>query len=288
MILIFILIRVFASPFSNFFQKKLTNSQVSPLFVVLFAYTFLALISLPVLWFLEIRNIPNQFWMYMILVGVLDAFGNFLLVKSLQNMDLSLFGPLNAFKPVIALLFGIFILYEIPSVKGLIGMLIIVLGSYFLNMSGERNGNTFALYLSKGFWLRISGITLSAVSAVIIKKVVLLSNPLTALVFWAIIGSPFLILIYAFQKKEIKQKDFYLMSAQKLNFLGLFLSITIMQLFTLFTFQKVFVGYSLALFQLSSVINVLMGFFFLKEKDIKMRLLGSFIMIFGTLLILIK
>ncbi|MBX2841275.1 MAG: DMT family transporter [Flammeovirgaceae bacterium] len=286
MILIFILIRVFASPFSNFFQKKLTNSQISPLFVVLFAYSLLALVSLPALWFLEIRNIPNDFWILMILVGVVDAFGNFILVKSLQNMDLSLFGPLNAFKPIIALFFGIFLINETPSVQGLLGMLIIIGGSYFLNISSK--GNRFALYLSRGFWFRILGITLSAVSAVIVKKVVLLSDPITTLVFWAIIGSPFLSIIYLFQKKEIKKRDFNLLFSQKLNFLGLFLSITIMQLFTLFTFQKVFVGYSLALFQLSSVINVLMGFFLLKEKEIKMRLLGSVIMIIGALMILLK
>jgi len=65
----------------------------------------------------------------------------------------------------------------------------------------------------------------------------------------------------------------------------LFLSFFILQLFTLLTFERIFVGYSLALFQLSSLISVFFGFHFFKERNIKYRLIGSLIMVLGTALI---
>lgn len=59
-----------------------------------------------------------------------------------------------------------------------------------------------------------------------------------------------------------------------------------MQLTTLFTFGKLQVGYSLALFQLSSLISVFLGYRYFQESNIRKRLAGSCIMIAGAALII--
>ena len=60
----------------------------------------------------------------------------------------------------------------------------------------------------------------------------------------------------------------------------------LMQAATLFTFNIMQVGYSLALFQTSTLLSVLFGYRFFQEKNTARRLLGASIMIAGAALII--
>ena len=60
-----------------------------------------------------------------------------------------------------------------------------------------------------------------------------------------------------------------------------------MQMTTNYVFEKMNVGYALAIFQLSTIVSVVLGYKFFKEKDIGKKLLGSFIMVTGSVLIIL-
>jgi len=47
------------------------------------------------------------------------------------------------------------------------------------------------------------------------------------------------------------------------------------------------VGYALALFQLSGIVSVGLGYAFFKERNIRKKLLGTAIMIMGAVLIIL-
>lgn len=55
--------------------------------------------------------------------------------------------------------------------------------------------------------------------------------------------------------------------------------------FLYFTFKQLQVGYSLALFQLSTLISVFLGYRYFQEGNIRRRLLGSLVMVVGAALI---
>jgi drug/metabolite transporter (DMT)-like permease len=55
----------------------------------------------------------------------LDILGNMFLVKSLSSIDLSVFGPMNAYKPFFALIVFALLLSEIPSAIGIVGVCVI-------------------------------------------------------------------------------------------------------------------------------------------------------------------
>ncbi len=61
-----------------------------------------------------------------------------------------------------------------------------------------------------------------------------------------------------------------------------------MQSTTLFTFGKLQVGYSLALFQLSTLISVFLGYRYFREGHFRKRLVGSAIMVGGAVLIVVQ
>jgi drug/metabolite transporter (DMT)-like permease len=58
-----------------------------------------------------------------------------------------------------------------------------------------------------------------------------------------------------------------------------------MALTSILTFGQLQVGYSLALFQLSTLVTVYLGHRYFQERNIRRRLLGSLVMVIGAMLI---
>ncbi len=67
----------------------------------------------------------------------------------------------------------------------------------------------------------------------------------------------------------------------------LILCIGTMQYTTNYVFSHMNVGYALALFQLSTLVSILLGYKIFQESDIRKKLLGSVIMIVGSVLIIL-
>jgi drug/metabolite transporter (DMT)-like permease len=126
-----ILVRVLVNPLSNVFQKLLTGQGVPPLAVVGVTHVVLSAACLPLL----LVGLPPayfEFWLNMAICGVLAAAADVLLVKAVQLTDLSVLGPVNAYKAVVSIVPGIVLLGEVPSAAALVGIGLIVAGSYFL------------------------------------------------------------------------------------------------------------------------------------------------------------
>jgi drug/metabolite transporter (DMT)-like permease len=69
------------------------------------------------------------------------------------------------------------------------------------------------------------------------------------------------------------------------TYLSLAAATGLMQLTTVLTFGMLQVGYSLALFQMSTLISVFLGYRYFHETNIRSRLFGSVVMVAGAVLI---
>ena len=279
-------LRVVSNPLGNVFQKQLTQKGSHPLWVNFLTYLLLAVLCLFGLMLLKRIEISNEFWLYSILGGVFGALGNGLLVKALQNGNLSILGPINSYKSIVGLIFAAILLGELPNAWGIVGIGIIIYGSYLvLDTTEERF--TMALLRNKEIQFRIGAMILTAIEAVFVKKVILASSPAVAFISWCIFGAVFsFVLVLLFQieiKTEIKK--FGTQSSTKLLFL--IICIGVMQLSTNFVFENMKVGYALSIFQLSIIISVLLGYRFFQEKQILKKIIGSAIMIAGSVLIIL-
>ena len=67
----------------------------------------------------------------------------------------------------------------------------------------------------------------------------------------------------------------------------LLLVICWMQLTTNYAFAHMPVGYALSLFQLSTQVNVLLGYRIFREKEIRKKFIGATIMIAGSVMIIL-
>lgn len=272
-------------------QKQLVQNK-SALWVNLYSYLLLSCFCLIAIFVLANGSI-NQivfnwagfsliFWGYVALAGFLCTLGSICLIKALEIGDMSVLGPINSYKCVVGLVLGIFLLGEIPSMTAIVGVLFIIFGSWFIFDTVE-NGFKLSLLLRKDISLRFCALLCTGCEAVILKKIILLSSIWQSFVLWCFSGLVFSGLLVLLFKKKF----------QPLNFkefgkcLIIALSLGIMQYSTNFVFKHLNVGLSLALFQLSSIVAVVMGYKFFNEKQILKKLLGSCIMILGSCLILL-
>jgi drug/metabolite transporter (DMT)-like permease len=80
-------------------------------------------------------------------------------------------------------------------------------------------------------------------------------------------------------------KEILLLQHHWRSYLWLAITTGLMQLTTLLTFGQLQVGYSLALFQLSILTSVFLGYRYFQEGNIRQRLLGALVMVAGAALI---
>lgn len=286
---IFILTRIFSNPLSNVFQKKLTGNSFDPLFIILATHFLLTLVSLPILLYLLPLNLSVLFWENIIVCALLAIAGNTLIVMALKSTDLSVLGPINAYKSIVSVILGIFMLGEFPTAMGVVGVLMILFGSYFVieNDPNKHDKNIFFKFFgNKGVLLRIAALILSATEAIFLKKALLLSSPLVTFLFWCILGLPIAYIAITFLLKGGIQNEIITLKQKRRNFLLLATTTGLMQLSTLYTFGVLQVGYSLALFQISTLLSVLFGYKFFQEKNIVKKLIGAVIMVLGAILII--
>lgn len=280
--------RVIFSSFANVFQKKLAHNGLHPFFIVMVSYLVLSFICLPLLWLFNPAELSQTFWINIFFAALLDMAGTLFLVMSLSKTDLSVFGPLNAYKVVISALLALIFLGEVPSLQGVIGISIIVLGSYFLFPSSPQSNQNrmIDLLLDRGVQYRFLSILLFSVGTLPLKNAVMAGDALSTTVLWCLIGFPLAVIAYSLLIKHNFKADL----AHSKNHLGQFLSLGLliffMQYATMLVFSKLLIAYSLALFQLSMVLHVFLGYKIFKEEHIIRRLVASIIMIMGCLLVL--
>jgi drug/metabolite transporter (DMT)-like permease len=290
-----VLARVVANPFSNVFQKLLTNRGADPFFVILATHALITAGCLPFLIARPPANLPGSFWVDMSVVAVLTVAGNALLVQAVRHADLSLLGPINAYKSVIGLIPGLILLGEVPGLLGLAGIGLIVAGSYVIvdrppassDQPRRRRKALARLLTERGVQYRFAAMALAAVEAAFGKRALLASSPFLAFAGWAILGLVAAAVVTPLLLRRTFRPQLALARANAPTTLALAATTTAMQLCTVYVLAGLQVGYALALFQTSTLLTVLLGWRVFDERDIRRRLVGSVIMIAGATLIIL-
>ena len=275
--------RIVSNPIANMLQKALSERH-SAVLINLYSYGLLSLACCVNLGFSGYSFVSYNlnFWGYVLLAGFLCSLGTVCLIKALQCGELSVLGPINSYKCLVGLVFGLVILGEVPSVRAILGLLLIVCGSWFI-FDTVKEGFSFKLFKRKDIILRFCALFLTGAEAAILKKIILLSSAEESFILWCFSGFVFSILLMFLFKKKIQpllKKDLFAIFV-------IAICLGVMQYSTNLVFQRLDVGLSLALFQLSSVVAILFGYKVFRESNIVKKLIGAIIMIGGSCLILL-
>ncbi|MCB0033829.1 MAG: DMT family transporter [Anaerolineales bacterium] len=252
------------------------------------------LLALPLLGFLNIilaSSIPTLNWLF--LLGVLgsaglNAIAHLASTRALQLEDVSLVTPLLVFSPVFTLLISAIFLGEIPSTRGLLGVMMILIGAYWLTRQSGANWLTpfKSLTLKPGIALVLLAGLLWAVTPLFEKMAIQNTAPesprfaafvitalLTAILTPAVVrrGRPAMTQLVG-HRRELLLAALIAGTAPVLGYTALSLGL---------------VGYVTTLFKLSTLMTVLWGSLFLNEKELVQRLPASLVMVLGAVLIAI-
>lgn len=281
-----IILRILANPVANVFQKKLTGRRHNALMVNFLTFFLLAIVcAIPALRY-DWAQYSKEFWAYCALGGLCGGVGNAFLVKALHRGELSVLGPINSYKSVIALIIGIFALKEIPNFWGLAGMALIIFGSYFvLDTTPEKFSP--ALFKNREIRYRMFALAFSAVESIFIKKIIICSDASVAFIVWCFGGAIFAFLILPFFKVDIKAEAAKIKKRDAALFLCLIACIGVMQYTTNYVFAHMDVGYALALFQLSITASIFLGYKIFNETGILKKFAGAAVMIAGSAMIIL-
>ena len=285
---LFVLVRIIANPLSNVYQKQLTQQSADPVFVIGAVHTGLMIACVPV-WLapgaMVLQRGP-ELWATVAACAVLAVAGNALLVAAVRSTDLSILGPINAYKAVLGLILGAVLIRELPTVPGVVGVLMVLAGSGLVVDRSDSRDAFVRFFRERGVQLRFAALALSATEAVFLKKAILLSSPLTTFVLWSTLGAAVAaVAIVALRRRHPLPQQLRILRGETRTYVRLAITTGLMQLATVLTFGKLQVGYSLALFQLSALISVFLGYRYFHEEQMRTRVAGSLVMTAGAAMI---
>ena len=244
----------------------------------------------------------GSFWGDILLGGFIDALGNLAMLAALRLTDLSVFGPLNAFRPILALFFGWLFLHETPSALGALGVGITVAGAVLLlvgrtvPVSHAEVGRTVPVsrfaplqraHVARVLTWRLLGLGLATFGAVFLKRAAGVASAEMTLAGWIICGLVCLAVAYLIRPphKPSLAISFHEHRGWYLWHAALFLG---MQWMTIRIFQETLLAYSFVFFQLGMILQVIMGRVVFREPAFRRRLAGCVVMALGSALIFWK
>ena len=234
----------------------------------------------PFVIFNGVPDLGDRFFISLIITGTINAITLVLILKALKTTDLSLVVPILSLSPVFLLLTSPVIVGEIPSLSGLIGVLVVLSGTYVLNF---KNGINFQPFLqiirNKGQRMIVVVTILWAISSNFYKIGMQNSSPLFFILALNIFISIFLLPI------NLKKKRFLIIK----NNWKILLPLGVLSAGTaIFQWNAVnlnLIVYVLSIKRLSIVISILGAYIFFKEKNSIQRIIATVIILIGVLVI---
>jgi len=286
LIFIAVMARILSNGASNLFQKRLAGFGVAPFQVNLVSYGALSVIGFFFCFAYLPEELPMRYWLFSLLSGLTGALGNGFIVKALEKGELSVMGPINAYKPVVGMATSFLLAGELPNGFGLSGVALIILGSYFvLDATQERFSR--ALLGNRAIQYRIAALLLTGIQAVIDKEIILASNLGMAFFSWSFFGFLFTFIIWRYTGRSNPGNVVNSLRLHGRDYLMLVLCTGTMVYATNIAFSKMPVGEALALFQLSGILTVYWGYRYFREGQLIRKLVGAGFMAAGAALILL-
>jgi len=230
-------------------------------------------------------EIGPGFWLVVCVTLPMNILAYVLYLKSIKVSPISLSVPLLSFTPAFMIVTGFFILGEKVSTAGAAGIVLIVAGSYVLNLEqvSEKGwlAPLVALLFERGPLYMLGTAFLFSFCAVLGKKGILLSSALYfSYLFFILLNLLVVAGIVLFRQTSFKRlrphntKGFWLGGL-------LLVHITCHAL----AVEMATAAYMVAVKRTSVLFSVLLGWWILKERHMQTRLPGTVLMFAGAVLI---
>ncbi|MGD2182770.1 EamA family transporter [Lusitaniella coriacea] len=264
--------------------NKYTLKNANEYAVALGLNGFSALFLLSLLPTAGIPIIGQQFWLALGFGASLNAIAYIIFIKAIKLSDLSKIAPLTTFTPLFLLITSPVLVGEFPNGKGLLGILLVVIGAYTLNIRQLHKGFFApfqALWQDRGAKFVLGVAFLWSLTSNFDKIGVQNSSP----IFWAFANYSVitvLIVPMALYQRNARSRQGWNFSRTSI-LIGLCNAIAVACQMN--AMSLTLVAYTIAIKRTSAVFSVLFGHFLFKEKGLRERLVGAAIMVMGVVAI---
>ncbi|GAX60648.1 permeases [Candidatus Scalindua japonica] len=265
-------------------SKKALNDNIDPSIVAWIRTGYTVPFMVLIIPFIEKPELDGTFYRALFSAIPLDIIALLLYMKAIKISPLSLTLPFLSLTPVFLIGTSYIILGERPDGSGLIGIVLVVIGAYLLNVHTISRGllQPFkAIAKEHGSLLMIIVAFTFSIGACIGKIAVQHSDPVFFSVIYSFLLSFFLFLVISFRNRQFFSK----VTLRPVLFLLIGILITIMIITHVKAISLVEVAYMVSVKRLSILFGVIYGVMFFKEKNIKERLLGATVMVSGIITI---
>ena len=249
------------------------------------------LFSLPVLavslMCIEIPHLNTTFWTATLIALPFEIVAIILYTKALKVSPISLTMPFLALTPLFIVLVSYFMLGEKVSVSGGIGIFLIALGSYTLNIHKARHSllePVKAVFREKGSLMMIGVALIFSVTSSLGKLAITNSSPVFFGSFYFILLTMVFTPIALSKNKglfKITRKDIGPLAAIGITY-------SMMILCHMLAMSMVNVAYMISVKRTSLLFSILYGHVLFKEEKIAEKAVGGIIMFAGFLLIVLS
>lgn len=226
---------------------------------------------------------PAFWWTFLISIP-LNGIAFLLYMIAIRRSPLSLTVPYLAFTPAFIILTGALFLGEVPRGRGLLGILIVCVGGYILNIDPQRwhlISPIQAIFKETGSWLMLIVSFLFGFGAVIGKKGILASSPLF-FNLWFFAAFNICLLAALRLGGKIRFRDF---AERPMAGLAAGLLYFLHAVFHCLAIVRVKAAYMIAVKRLSILVSVVYGKYVFGERHITIRFTGAVFMVIGTAVI---
>jgi drug/metabolite transporter (DMT)-like permease len=236
---------------------------------------------LPILLFIEIPMLDHIFWVSIISLVLLDLLTTILYMKAIQIAPLSLTIPYQGLTPIFLLIFPTIFLGETLSLLGIIGVIVISIGAYTLQIDRVKYGffePWLAIFKNRGSLYMFVVAVLYAVTATLGKLAIQHSSPLfMTIVYFSLLTIGFTPLVILSCKGNLKQ-----LFSHPSGYFRIGISMAIMAITHFTAISMIQVAYMISIKRLSLLFAILYGWWWFKEENIKERILGGIIILVGA------
>lgn len=239
---------------------------------------------LSALFIIEIPELDSTFWRCVAIGIPLEITALLSYMKAIKSSPLSLTVPFLAFTPVFMILTGFLILGEKLAYSGIFGIILIVAGSYVLNLSKATEqwlAPLRAIFKEKGSYLMLLTSSIYSITATLGKLAILHSTPQAFSVIYFLILTASMCLLFPLIPGT-KAID---IGARPLPAIlsGIILAGMIFCHTTAISLIEA--AYMISVKRTSLIFGVIFGAILFKEHSIKERFIGVSIMFCGVVLI---
>lgn len=281
---LYALLGAFGKSYSGFFRKKLANDISAAMFMWV-SYLLMIILLLPLIIIRHGVFVDAIIESPIILIGAAVSLmiATLMNLEALKHEELSYIAPLNSFVSIFTLVIAALFLNESPPMAGVFGIGLMFAGAYMINLKPNKvrwYDPIVHLFTNKGALLSIGVAFGYAVNTVLMKEA---SNKgydeFTIMFAITVIGWLLLFYVPFTKKNELKatlrSNKAYLAGSTISSFAGSF--------FHILAIAGTYASYAVSVRRFDSFISVLIGWRYLKETNIRNKLIGSLVMVAGAI-----